>query len=277
MLEEGDEAAFTLEELILLDVLDPEDNAGVLLDKAVLDSQQRGHSDQEPPTVSPVWRLKHDVDALMKIFEGDAPAQLLLRPAKGAYSVVHGGGDASGKGFGSLVSPLGMESLFKMGLWCSEAPENSSNWREFKSLLERLKLEASLGRLTEKEAWITTDNSAADLAFYKGRSSSPALDDMILELKALSMHANCIIHLVHIAGSRMIACGADGLSRGELQVGALLQGGVGSVLPMHLSAIDRSPSLIDWVKCWAGENILVAEPNDWFYNAQQGELFSSTT
>jgi hypothetical protein len=91
--------------------------------------RQDSRSDQEPPTVSPVPRLIHDVNALMKIFEADTPAQqLLLRPANGAYLVVYGGGDASGKGFGSIVSPLGMRSLFKMGFWCSEASENSSNW-----------------------------------------------------------------------------------------------------------------------------------------------------
>jgi hypothetical protein len=97
---------------------------------------------------------------------------------------------------------------------------------------------------------------------------------MILELKILSMQANCVVQLVHVAGTRMIACGIDGLSRGELQVGALLQGGVGSMLPLHLSAIDRSPALIDWVRGWAGKDVLVAEPSDWFYNAQQGGDFS---
>ncbi len=240
-LEEDAEAVFTLEERVLFDLLDMEDDNVSPLNEAFLSSQQMGHSEQEPPTVSAVPRLEHDVKALTKNFQHDTPAQLLLRPARGAFSVVYGGGDASGEGFGSLVSPLGMEPLFNMGFWCSESSEHSSNWREFKNLLERLKSEAALGRLTQKEVWIATDNSTADLAFYKGRSSSPELDKMILELRILSVQANCIIHLVHIAGTRMIACGVDGLSRGELQVGALIQGSVGAMLPLHLSALERSP------------------------------------
>jgi hypothetical protein len=36
----------------------------------------------------------------------------------------------------------------------------------------------------------------------------------------------------------MIAFGIDGLSRGELQVNALLHGRVAGILPLHLSALD---------------------------------------
>ena len=111
-------------------------------------------------------------------------------------------------------------------------------------------------------------------AYYKGRSSSPELDAMVLELRILAMRANCVLHLVHIAGTRMIACGVDGLSRGELQVGALLSGGPELMLPLHLTALDRSPGLEAWVKSWAGESVQVATPEDWFYSAQQGGDYS---
>lgn len=70
---------------------------------------------------------------------GSAPLRVILRPARGAYSVAYGGSDASGEGYGTLVTPLGMAPLFRMGLWCSETSEKSSNWQELRNLLELLK------------------------------------------------------------------------------------------------------------------------------------------
>ena len=228
----------------------------------------------EPPMVVPVPRLQFDVAAMQKIFAGDTPAQVILRPVRGAYSIVYGGGDASGEGYGTLVTPLGMEPLFQMGFWCCEFSEKSSNWREFRNLLERIRIEANAGRLVAKEVWIATDNSTAEKSFYKGRSSSPELDAMVLELRLIAMRGNFILHLVHVAGTRMIAFGIDGLSRGEKQVGALLHGGVAGILPLHLSASERSPDLKEWLCSWAGSNLKFAEPIDWFYAAQQGGDYS---
>jgi hypothetical protein len=80
-----------------------------------------------------------------------------------------------------------MDPLFKMGFWCTEFSEKSSNWREFQNLLERLSKEATSGRLVAREVWIATDNSTAEKSFYKGRSTSPELDAMVLELKLIAM------------------------------------------------------------------------------------------
>jgi hypothetical protein len=95
-----------------------------------------------PKTVAAVPRLQSDMDALEKIFSGDTPIQSIERPVSGARSVAFGGGDASGEGFGSLLSPLGMEPLMHWGFWvCNE----SSNWREMRNLLEAIHEEARLG------------------------------------------------------------------------------------------------------------------------------------
>jgi len=169
------------EDHLLLDVLENECEGSTLQEECSGASRQT-ECDDKPALVHPVPRLGSNINALMAIFKGETPAQLLLQPVRGAFSVVYGSGNASGEGFGSLVLPLGMEPLFKMGFWCSEASEKSSNWREFRNLLERLRSEAALGRLTGKEIWIATDNSTADKAFYKGRSPSPELDSMVLDL-----------------------------------------------------------------------------------------------
>ena len=152
-----------------------------------------------PKTVGTVPRLQSDMDALEKIFSGDTPIQSIERPVSGARSVAFGGGDASGEGFGSLLSPLGMEPLMRRGFWvCNE----SSNWREMRNLLEAIREEARLGRLVGFEVWLATDNSTAEASFYKGRSSSPELDSMVLELCLLAIASNFVLHLlVHIVGT----------------------------------------------------------------------------
>ena len=167
-----------------------------------------------------------------------------------------------------LITPLGMEPLFQMGFWCSEISKKSSNWWEFRNLLDRLQREGRAGRLVGKEVWIATDNSTAEKSYYKGCSSSPKLDKMVLDIRIIALEANCILQIVHVAGTWMIAFGIDGLLRGELQIEALLHGG-SEILPLHLSAINHSPALKSWITSWAGDDLRFASPEDWFYTAQQ--------
>jgi hypothetical protein len=123
--------------------------------------------------------------------------------------------------------------LLRYGFWCTEDSEQSSNWREFRNLLEALREEARRARLVGREVWIATDNSTAELAFYKGRSSSRILDELVLQMRTLAIENNFVLKLVHIAGTRMIQIGIDGLSRGELQLGALEDPSVNAI-PLHL-------------------------------------------
>ncbi len=48
----------------------------------------------------------------------------------------------------------------------------------------------------------------------------------------------------------MIAQGTNGLSRGYLDVGVMGGSGMLSFVPLHLGAIDRSPSVINWLQSW---------------------------
>jgi len=184
-------------------------------------------------------------------------------------SVVYGGGDASGEGFGSLTRPLGMPPLFRGGFWCSEVSDKSSNFWEFKNLLEAIQEEVRLNHLVGHEAWIATDNSTAEAAFTKGRLSSPELDEMVLELRELALMRGFMLRLFHVAGTRMIAMGIDGASRGELHIGALLGEGDSSLVPLHLGPVKRSPTIKTRIKSWAGMDAKVATPADLLYEAQQ--------
>jgi hypothetical protein len=219
-------------------------------------------ADKDPPeTVASVPRLQSDMNALEKIFMGDTPIQVIEHPVAGAHSLAFGGSDASGEGFGSLVSPLGMLPLLHRGFWYVTG---SLNWREMRNILEAIREEAQLGRLIGFKVWITTDNSMAEVSFYKGRSSSPDLDDMVLELRLLAIAGNFVLRLVHIAGTRMIELGIDALSRGELHLGALADATLAHVIPLHLHPLERSEGLIHWLSSWV-PSFNVASPDDWFY------------
>ena len=75
--------------------------------------------------------------------------------------------------------------------------------------LEDIVEEQNLGGV---EIYVFTDNSTAEAAFYKGSSSVKTLFNLILRLKNLEVKAGVKIVMVHIAGTRMIEEGADGLS-----------------------------------------------------------------
>ena len=78
-----------------------------------------------------------------------------------------------------------------------------------KNVLEAIRSEARTGRMVGCEVWMATNNSTAEVAFYKGRSSSPELNTMVLQLRLLAIAGDFILRLVHIAGTRMIDIGID--------------------------------------------------------------------
>ena len=208
----------------LLDSAQPErydDEEEGLLNAFVLDETIGDHhglhpshlfGSELPVLVLPVLRLFSDINALEQIFAGETSIQAIEHPVSGAPCVVFGGGDAPGEGLaGSLTSPFGMPPLLRRGFW---GVNGSSNWREMKRVLEAIRAEARLGFMVGCEVWMATDNSTAEATFYKGRSSSPELDAIFLELRLIAIAGNFLLRFVHIAGTRMIDIGIDALLRG---------------------------------------------------------------
>jgi hypothetical protein len=72
------------------------------------------------------------------------------------------------------------------------------------------------------------------------------------------------LHVFHVAGTRMITQGTDGVSRGFLALGVMAGDAMSSFIPIHLTAFDRSPDFLEWIKRWAGDQVSVLEPIDWF-------------
>jgi hypothetical protein len=89
------------------------------------------------------------------------------------------------------------------------------------------------------------------------------------------MYAGWKLHVVHIAGTRMIRQVSDGLSRGDMLLSGVMGGkSILSFIPLHLSALECSPKLKPWVESWWPDKSLEwLSPNDWFSTPRCGGHF----
>ena len=155
--------------------------------------------------------------------------------------------DASGAGFGGSIGLVG-KIAYRFGVWGRDMDDSSSNYRELRNLVETLEVECEAGNLRDCEMFMMTDNSTAGACFYRGTSSSQKLFELVLRLHKLEMTAGLVLHVIHCAGTRMIAQGTDGLSRGDLLEGVMKGDDILSFVPLHQSALERSTGLEEWLK-----------------------------
>eukprot|EP00804_Cyclotella_cryptica_P012519 CCRYP_017724-RA/>CCRYP_017724-RA protein AED:0.34 eAED:0.23 QI:0/0/0/1/1/1/3/0/930 len=224
----------------------------------------------------PAPRLMDDLNALIKLTSSALPPLRIVRPHHVSH-VFYGFGDASGKGKGSTkqsfktihhasgeLGPAG-EVKFRVGVWNASVESESSNYRELRNLVEDLEAEAASGGLTDTEMFLFTDNSTAESAYYKGSPSSKKLHALILRLHKLSLDYSLILHVVHVSGTRMIAQGTDGCSRGLLLEGVMAGQSMLSFVDLDKTAVERSPELLPWIRSWCGRrDINPLTPEQWF-------------
>ena len=215
-----------------------------------------------PELVTASPRFQDDVNALGQMLQWEQPPIVNLR-SKNIVIVVYGFGDASGTGLGATFT-CGSGFTFRIGIWGSDESGESSNWREFTNVVESLEDEANLGNLTASEVFMFTDNSTVESCSVKGSSSSPKLLDLIIRLRSLTTRHGVKVHIFHVAGTRMIAQGTDGVSRGALGEGIMSGESMTSFIPIHLSALDRHPELIGWIKEWSGSDAILLDTIDCF-------------
>ena len=130
------------------------------------------------------------------------------------------------------------------------------------------------GRLDDAEVFVLTDNAVFEGTFHKGHSSSKKLNDIILRLRMLEMKTGSILHVIHIAGTRMKEAGIDGLSRGDLLEGMMKGAHPLEFIPLDEDAAERAgPSLENWISSWwedeknlpwCGASLVRLNPEDWF-------------
>jgi hypothetical protein len=185
-------------------------------------------------------------------------------------NVLYGFGDASGLGFGSSIRLGDGTVLWKSGTWShSFAAEKSSNYFELANLVFALEDLLEKGELADHEIFMFTDNSTAESAHFKGTSkSSKSLNDLALRLRKIEMQGSCKIFVIHVAGTRMIWQGTDGLSRGDENAGVMAGEDMLSYVPLHERAIDRSAELLPWVMSWISKaewrrKVSLLQTEDW--------------
>ena len=242
--------------------------------------------DAEPPaTVSAVGRLPEDIHHLGELTSGEEPAVQKCR-ARYALAAAYLMGDASGKGFGSGIwDHKGV--AYRAGSWKPSYSNESSNFREAENLTRRIEEMGKAGELDNKELFVFTDNATYEGTFYKGYSkSSRKLTAIIFRLRKVERETGCILHVIHIAGTRMKFAGVDGLSRGDCMEGMMAGGKQPwDYVPLNEDADKRTGGRVTaWVnqwwhgldgkpwcqpderegQVWESSKLVKLEPTDWF-------------
>lgn len=239
---------------------------------------------QNPERVKMMTQMMKDVKFLKAMCESEIPSRRLIRGVKIAR-IIYGFGDASGAGFGAswmegrdlFSSTEGKEERgtgikYRFGRWGNDGEGTSSNFRELCNLVDVLEAMGRNGELAGVEVFLFTDNSTAEAAFNRGSSGSLKLYELIKRVKLLEMFFKARVHVIHVAGSRMIQQGTDGLSRGCLMEGVMKGESILSFIPLHQTAIERSRSLVEWLQETYDEQgrsmLTVLEAVDWFVKGQ---------
>jgi hypothetical protein len=133
--------------------------------------------------------------------------------ARSKVNILYCYGDASGSGFGWCID-FGGGVRYELGEWCELIQEATFNYRELRNLVNAMVRAAQEGRLEGCEVFLYTDNRTAEGAYCKGTDKSRSLFELIVVLYKLQMEFDFILHVIWIAGTRIIQQGTDGLSRG---------------------------------------------------------------
>jgi hypothetical protein len=245
---------------------------GTRWEEALRDQKDKQKRDYHP-RVKAVVRFREDIKVLVLMFQGSIPKLRLVRGFH-VSRLLYGFGDASGAGFGAswIDCNVGEESNkkvhYRFGRWGSEADGASSNFRELCNLVETLQAAADRGELMGVEVFLFTDNSTAEAAVHRGSSSNKRLYALVKQLKLIEMLNGSRIHVIHVAGKRMIAQGTDGLSRGCLTDGVMIGEAMTSFVPLHRHAVERSDKLVSWLQECSGDDVNskleLLTPEGWF-------------
>jgi hypothetical protein len=216
-----------------------------------------------PELVTPVPRLVDDLRALSSLFSSPEPPLRFIH-SNAILETVYGFSDASGAGFGSTFTH-GQDVHYCHGIWIDDEAMETSNYRELANLVNTLETGHNSGHFKHAEVWIFTDNTTAEGVFWRGHSPSRKLNELALRLRVLEMHGDIRINMIHVPGSRMIAQGTNGLSRGDLTEGVMAGDNMTRHFPLRFLALERQPSVLQWLQSWIpGGTLTQLSIADWF-------------
>ena len=242
-------------------VMDRHDR-GLLSDNELDQALEPSDAAIAPNFVKACSRFEADLNTLSRFFDLPDPPVVGIRTKK-IITVVYGFGDASGSGLGATFTN-GTGFSYRVGVWGPDDAVESSNWKEFTNVVESLEEEAAIGNLCDSEVFMFTDNATVEACADKGTSSSPKLLDLVVRLRLMSSKAGIKLHIFHVSGTRMIAQGTDGVSRGFLAAGVMDGKTMQSFIPIHLTVHERSPGFIEWVRDWSSKSATPLNPMGWY-------------
>ena len=112
-----------------------------------------------------------------------------------------------------------------------------------------------------------TNNSTAESCFFWRGSSSKLLHKLVLRLRKAKLEHKFALHVVHVAETRMIAQGTNGLSRGIFLEGVMGEEDMLSFVDLVLAAIEKHPGVLDFVKSWVNPILVetkVLDTEEWY-------------
>jgi hypothetical protein len=152
------------------------------------------------------------------------------------------------------------------GTWEEWAARSSSNWREFYNQVIGIERGVKEGTIPKgAEIFMFTDNFVTERAYFRGTSKSKGLFDLVLRLRRLEMTGELFIHLIWVAGTRMIAQGTDGVSRGDLFNGVMSGRTMLQYVPLNQGVETRASDLVTWFGEAAGGSWTTLEPKGWYH------------
>ncbi len=178
----------------------------------------------------------------------------------------YGFGDASSGGFGATVEkPSGLHGHY--GLWKRDEKGQSLNYWELRNLVDTVEEEATEGYLKRGKLWLFMDNSTAESCFHRRGLSSKLLNELVLRLRKAEMKYGFSLHVVHVAGTRMIAQGTDGLPRGIMLEGIVCGDDMLSFVDLSKTALEQHQGVLDYIKSWLDSSLRSSKslsPEEWF-------------
>jgi hypothetical protein len=175
----------------------------------------RDEGNDAPDMVKASPSLKGDLEALTFMLGLDGVPEVRIRSCS-ILTIVYGFGDMSvTAGLGATFTCEGGFN-FWIEVWGSEENPESSIWKEFTNIVESLEDETQAGNLADSEVNIFTGNATVELCASRGKSLSPELLNLVIRLYGLVTRSGVKLHIFHVAGTKIIAQGTDGVSRGYL-------------------------------------------------------------
>jgi hypothetical protein len=131
-------------------------------------------------------------------------------------------------------------------------------------MVEALEEEGRAVNLNNCEVYFFTDHSTIESVLHKGKSSSHKFLELVIRCIAVQAKYSVVVRVCHCAGARMIASGGDGISRGQVNEGVIAGEPMSEFLPLHVLPLERLEGLLEWIKSWPVQDLMVLEPLEWF-------------